>query len=163
MWGTLDQLIVKLGTIYPDVAGQDLSLLTRAFGRPRFIYLTRDDRAGQAVSWARAEQTQFWQEGDRALPGIAPRFDFDQIHELVRTIEAHDAAWWQWFQRVGVSPHVVHYEELARDPVGCTQQILTFLGLETGPGRSIRSERKRQADGINREWLNRYRAAVSRP
>ena len=91
------------------------------------IYLTRDDRAAQAVSWARAEQTHFWQEGDHALAGVTPRFDFDQILEFAETIEAHNASWGQWFVKFDVEPHVVQYEQLARDPVGCKGRFCISL------------------------------------
>lgn len=57
VWGTLDQVVDKLGTVYPDLAGEDVRLLDRAFGRTRFVYLRRDDVLAQAVSWLRAEQT----------------------------------------------------------------------------------------------------------
>jgi trehalose 2-sulfotransferase len=31
MWGTLDEIVTKLGTVHPDLAGADLHLLTRGF------------------------------------------------------------------------------------------------------------------------------------
>jgi LPS sulfotransferase NodH len=157
MWGTLDEIVTKLGGVYPDLSGQDLLLLTRAFRQLRFVYLVRDDTVAQAVSWARAEQTHFWQEGDRALPGVKPHFDFDQIHDLVRTIQAHNAAWQDWFRASGVQPHLVRYEHLVREPSRCTRQILDFLGLQPASECVIRSDRRRQADRLNADWISRYR------
>jgi LPS sulfotransferase NodH len=57
MWGTLDELVVKLGRVFPDLAGDDAGLLERAFGRTGFVFLRRADVVAQAVSWLRAEQT----------------------------------------------------------------------------------------------------------
>ena len=156
MWGTRDEIVSRLGTVYAEIAGQDLALLTRAFGALRFVHLVRRDHVAQAVSWARAEQTHFWHDGDRALPGVNPRFDFDQIHGLAQTIETHNTAWRRWFDRVEVTPHVVDYDQLVSDPVGAVRQILASLGVPLVPERPITSERQRQAESLNDEWIRRY-------
>jgi len=161
MWGTLEEIVTKLGPVYPDLAGADLELLTRASDHTRFVYLWRDDTVAQAVSWARAEQTQFWHEGDTALPRYEPRFDFKQVHALVQTINEHNAAWRDWFAAFDVQPHRVRYEALATDPAGVTRGILHFLGLHLPADRVIVSQHRRQADPINDDWIGRYRAMVS--
>ena len=133
MWGTLDEVIERLGAVYPDSTGADLDLLNRAFGRTSFVYLRREDVLAQAVSWLRAEQVDIWFETDqtpRRQAKQAPQFDFDQIHELVGTINEHDEAWRQWFTSVGVQPHQVWYADLDVDPVGVIRGILEFLGLD---------------------------------
>jgi len=160
MWGTLQEIVTKLGTVYPDLAGADLELLTRAFGRMRFVYLWRDDTVAQAVSWARAEQTHFWHEGDTALPGYEPRFDFELIHTLVQTIDEHNAAWRHWFAAFDVRPELVRYEDLAADPARETRGILDFLGLRLPADQMIVPRHRRQADNLNHDWIARYRAVV---
>jgi LPS sulfotransferase NodH len=161
MWGTLDEMVAKLGPASPDGAGAGagLALLERAFGRTRFVYLRRDDTVAQAVSWARAEQTSFWQDGDTALPGREPRYDHEQIGTLVRTIDEHNAAWREWFAGAGVQPHVVRYEELTADPAGVTRGILEFLDLELPAGMELVPGHRRQADQLNHDWGARYRGA----
>jgi LPS sulfotransferase NodH len=57
MWGTMDEVVAKLGAIDPALARADLELLTSAFGSTRFVHLCRRDTVAQAVSWVRAEQT----------------------------------------------------------------------------------------------------------
>ncbi len=158
MWGTLEEIVTKLGTVYPDIAGVDLELLTRAFGRIQFVYLWRDDTVAQAVSWARAEQTRFWQDGDTALPGHEPRFDFQQIHTLVQTIDEHNAAWRTWFVMFEVQPHLVRYEDLAANPAGVTRAILDFLGLHLSADPVLAPGTRRQADQLNHDWIAQYRA-----
>ncbi|MBV9326405.1 MAG: sulfotransferase domain-containing protein [Chloroflexi bacterium] len=124
----------------------------------RVMWGTLDEIVAQAVSWARAEQTHFWHEGDTPLTGRVPHFDFAQIHDLVHTIDEHNTAWRNWFARFDVRPHVVRYEDLATDPAGVTLGILDFLGLELPVGRTIVSRRQRQADSLNAEWIARYSA-----
>jgi trehalose 2-sulfotransferase len=158
MWGTLDEMVGKLGAVHPDLRspGADLDLLTRAFGRLRFVHCWREDTVAQAVSWARAEQTRFWQQGDAALH--EPRFDFEQIHELVQTIEAHNDAWRKWFTTYSVEPHSVRYEDLTTDIDRVIQGILDFLGLELPAGHAFVPRHRRQADQVNHDWVVRYHA-----
>lgn len=158
MWGTLDEMIAKLGAVHPDLVGADLKLLTRAFGHTRFIHLSREDTAAQAVSWARAEQTNFWQHGDNPLPRHEPRFDFDQIHNLVQTIDEHNAAWQHWFSAFDVQPHLVRYENLTTDMSSAVHGILDFLGLPPLADRTLTPTHDRQADQLNNDWIARYHA-----
>jgi len=161
MWGTMDELVERLATVYPDVAEGgpgDLALLERAFGRTRFVHLRRDDVLAQAVSWLRAEQTGTWYVGDPRGAGGAPSFDAEEIRRICRTVDEHNAAWEQWFASNGVEPHRVRYEDLSADPVGVTTAILGFLGLEPPEGRVITPRHERRADTLNEQWLERYRA-----
>jgi LPS sulfotransferase NodH len=165
MWGTLDELLGKLATGYPDLAGRDVALLTRAFGRTGFVHLRRDDVVAQAVSWLRAEQTGEWFVGGNGEIGGAggggqpPRFDAERLDRLVRTVEEHDAAWRTWFAAAGVRPHRVRYEELRADPVGVTRGVLADLGLDLPAGAVVAPRHARQSDELNAEWERRYRAA----
>ncbi|MFF4877648.1 Stf0 family sulfotransferase [Micromonospora sp. NPDC000668] len=134
MWGTLDEVVDKLARVYPDLAGNDIALLNKAFGRTRFVFVRRDDVLAQAVSWLRAEQTATWfiggngEIGGDAGNGQAPRFDADGITHLIETIKEHNAAWESWFASWGIEPHVVRYEELDTDMVATTHRVLDFPG-----------------------------------
>lgn len=57
MWGTMEEVTSNLRDLYADHASAERDLLTRAFGPTRFICLRRRDVVAQAVSRARAEQT----------------------------------------------------------------------------------------------------------
>ena len=162
MWGTMDEMVAKLGVVHSDRAGADLDLLTRAFGRTRFVHLWRDDTVAQAVSWARAEQTGYWQQGDTVARGAEPRFEFAQVHGLVQTIHEHNQAWRDWFAAFEVQPHRVRYEGLTTDMEGVTNGILDFLGLDLTADRNIEPGHHRQADETNHDWTARYRAIAGR-
>ena len=168
MWGTLDDVVARLGSIHPDIAGSDIGLLRRALGTTRFIHLQRNDVVGQAVSWMRAEQTGLWQEIDRAhLEGSGteppkPHLDLGRIHDLVQTIDAHNVAWREWFASAAVRPHRLRYEDIVVDPVGVTRGLLDFLALEVSPELEIRAHHERLADHLNAQWADRYRARYGR-
>ena len=164
MWGNLDYLVDRLGTVYPASAGDDSDLLNQAFGQTGFIYLHREEVLAQAVSWHRAEQTNVWHQTDQEQskqPEQEPRFEFDQISKLVQMIEEHNSAWWTWFASVGIQPHMVRYEDLDADPVGVACGILDFLGLKIPPGRLIKTRHRRLADELNALWIDRYRAELT--
>lgn len=160
MWGTLDELVDKLGAVHPDLAGDDLGLLHRAFGPVRLVYLRRADAVAQAVSWLRAEQTDVWQDTNgsvRERPEHEPHFDIGRIEGFVQMIEEHNTAWEQWFSSVGVHPHRVLYEDLDADPVAVTGGVLDYLGLAFAPRGEIVGRHRRLADEVSTQWVDRYR------
>ena len=61
MWGSLERMVDGLGRV---PGRPDLLVLEEALGPLTFIHLRREDIAAQAVSWCRAEQTGYWQQGD---------------------------------------------------------------------------------------------------
>lgn len=166
MWGTLDEVVDKLGTVYPELRGDDVALLTEAFGRTRFIFLRRDDVLAQAVSWLRAEQTGVWfidengESDESEVTGQDPKYDAEGIRYFLDTIEEHNAGWEAWFATWGIQPLVLRYEELDADQVGTTLRVLDFLGLRVPEGRAIRARLQRQSDELNRQWIERYRTAL---
>lgn len=164
MWGTMDYLVERLGSVYPASAGDDGDLLNLAFGQTGFIYLYRDDVVAQAVSWHRAEQTHVWHYPDHEeprRPEQEPRFDFDEIRKLAQTVEEHNSAWRGWFSSVGVEPYIVRYEDMDADPVGVAREVLDFLGLKIPPGHLIETRHSRLADELSAQWINRYRAEAT--
>ncbi|SEE18717.1 LPS sulfotransferase NodH [Streptomyces sp. 3213] len=165
MWGTHAELTDRLAGLRPDLAGDELRLLGREFGRIRFVYLRRDDILAQAVSWLRAEQTGVWFVGGKgeigggkATPaGGRPSFDRDAITRTMRTIEEHNAGWERWFEDHAIEPYRVRYEDLSADPSAVTLRVLDHLGLALPAGGRVTPSHQRQADRLNEEWAARYR------
>jgi LPS sulfotransferase NodH len=163
MWGTLHEVVDRLGTIYSDLAGDDLALLNRAFGRPGFVYLRRQDVVGQAVSLFRAEQTDVWHKTDRSDSQQQKqdrRYEFDGIRDMVRMINEHNAAWTQWFASAGLRPFSVLYEDLEADPVEVTRGVLDYLQLELPPDRTIIGHHERLRDELSAEWIVQFQNEI---
>jgi len=156
MWGTMDRITTRLRDAYVDHSATDLELLRRSLGRTRFVNLCREDVVAQAVSWTRAEQTNYWQDADQAPVRSEPRFDFDAIHGFVRLIHEHESAWRTWFATLDIQPHLVLYEDLVADTSGITRSILEFFGLRLPNDLLITHGYRRQADEINLDWTQRY-------
>jgi LPS sulfotransferase NodH len=154
MWGTMHRVV---GGLDAAPRRRDLDVLVDAFGPLGLVHLRRDDVVGQAVSWVRAEQTGYWQEGDRS--SAQPRFDPGHIDDLVWTIRDHNAAWSAWFAQQGVEPHSVTYEDVIGDPRRAARGILDHLGIESPPDWRPVPRQRRQADEVNADWVRRCHAA----
>jgi len=153
MWGTMNLLVDGL-----DPARRrrrDLDVLVDAFGPLQLVHVRREDVVGQAVSWARAEQTGYWQHGD-AAPSGEPRLDLGQINALVNTIHDHNAAWHSWFTEQDADPLVVTYEDLVVDPGQAVHRILRSVGVAPPAGWRPVSSHRRQADEVSADWVRRY-------
>lgn len=149
MWGSMHGLMENLD---PGRGEQsDLKVLNDALGPLLFVHLQRHDVVGQAVSWARAEQSGYWQHGD--VRSGEPRVDLDQVDELVDTIRGHNAAWRAWFADQGVEPVDVAYESVVAAPRDTVVAILDAIGTEVPTGWTPASQHSKQADAINTDWV----------
>ena len=110
----------------PELAELPLpEILYRLFPNLHFVWVTREDKVRQAISWFKARQTGVWgQDQEQSAPklGRAWRlgttlqpgelaFDYDGIAALMRQAEAEDAAIGQFFVTSGIEPFRVVYEE----------------------------------------------------
>jgi LPS sulfotransferase NodH len=154
MWGSLERMMEGLG----GPGQSDVAILERAFGPLTFVHLRREDIVGQAVSWCRAEQTGYWQQGEIELR--APEQDLERTKELVDTIRDHNAAWQSWFDRHEVQPHVVTYEHLVSDGRQVVEGIAAQLGVDVPAQWQPVSPHEKQADELNASWAAALRAAL---
>ncbi|MGH2976768.1 MAG: Stf0 family sulfotransferase [Gaiellaceae bacterium] len=155
MWGYFHELLFELRRLAREYDADDLAVLRSFFPEPRFVWIRRMDVVAQAVSWAKAAQTEQWaahQPSQRE-----PEFDFEQIDALYNLSRVHDGYWCRWFAAHGIEPFSVVYEQLAAEPEDAVHEVLAFLGLEAEAPLSIPANLTRQADAVNGEWIARYR------
>lgn len=129
-----------------------------AFGVPIiWIRIRRTDHVAQAVSYARAAQTLRWRAG--RPESQVPVYDADQIAQFYARIPPENAAWDSYLTALGASPIQVTYEELDSDYEGTIRRVLDAIGaIEVEvPPRQL----SRQADHLNTEWAERFRATLS--
>jgi LPS sulfotransferase NodH len=123
--------------------------------RLSFVYLTRLDLLGQAISHVRAAQTQQWVAQRAALR--EPVYDFEAINaELLRLARAQ--ARWTYFLARNDMP-VVHviYEHLMQNPQLFVDAIARLVGV-TEPATIDASQVRVQVqrDAINDDWRTRF-------
>jgi LPS sulfotransferase NodH len=155
----LDDFIARLQDTHAfgDAGTDILTLLRNAFPRLRFVHIVRRHKLRQALSTARALQTGLWKVQDGKTEVREPQFDAELIEQSLREAERQENIWYTFFQRTGVDPFHVEYEELCHDYEGTVRAVLDFLkislprGSRIGPPVTIR-----QADEISRVWEQRF-------
>ena len=162
MWGYLDDVLARLRSLPGRERLADRSLLESVFPRLQFIWMRREDVVAQAVSWARAIQTNRWHYGDDRDPHGEPVFDFDQIHALAGEAERHTTAWERWFAANGVEPLAITYEALVAEKAAVARRALDFLGLTVPEDAVTGAPTPKQADSLNEDWIRRYRTLLER-
>ena len=162
MWESVSDLSERLGTFYPNLPSDDARLRS-AFGSPVYFHLSREDKAAQAVSRLRAEQSGLWHinadgtERERMKPGQAPVYDFHSLSALVAELEKHDAAWMRWFAQQEIQPVRITYESLSTDPQNTLEIVLSTLSLNTSIAESIVPKTAKFAENDSRDWVRRFR------
>jgi len=127
------------------------------FGPIAWVYMAREDRVAQAVSWARALQTERW--AARQVEKRTPRYSRPLIDRTLRWIEQGEAGWEAWFQQRVVTPIRVTYEGYASAHGPETCRVLKELGIEMELGGIPTPPTRVQRDEINARWCARYRSS----
>lgn len=154
----------QLRALHPNLP-TDAARVEATFGRTRYIHLTRQDKVAQAVSLIRAEQSGLWHrnadgsELERTAPPEALHYDHDAIADQVAEFERFDAEWTAWFADQNITPLVITYDDLSRDPGVELKRALTHLGLPQSHAAPVTPAVAKLADDTNRAWIERYRSA----
>ena len=108
--------------------------LRSVFPNLSYLHVVRQDKIGQAVSAWRAEMsgTWHWPVGSNVTPGY-PDYDFESIKLPLQHSLAEDWLWQRHFQRAGIHPLVISYEEYIQDRLSHLQQIIEHLGVPASP------------------------------
>lgn len=154
MWGHTEDFVSRAHHL-PGLAGADLdTVLGELLGEPELVFVTRRDKAAQAVSLWRAVQTQSWRSGERPNANSVA-YDFDAIDHLVSQLESDERSWGDWFARTGRRPIHVTYDRLDAAPAYTVELVLHALGLPDG--RVSVPRLTRQRDELSAAWIERYR------
>jgi len=172
-WGTqtfdeyLEALLVKktspngvfgVKALYPQLhdafQGRDIHAV---FPGLRFVYVTRADHLRQAVSFARAMQTDKWADHHPArTTDIA--FDADQVKELLDWIEREERLWEGFFDHERSAPLRLIYEEFTSSLDTSVARVLDFLGIEAPMDLRLEPTLTKQADDVSERWVRRYQS-----
>lgn len=138
-----------------EAAERDSEEVQRWKAAAQFVYLDRRDRIGQAVSMARALQSNAWMSFH--APRRAPLFySFDLIGACLDEIRFQSEGWWRWFQANGVRPFVVFYEELCERPTEVAAKVIAHLGGTPSLDRVTIPHVEKQSDGVNQQWIAQF-------
>jgi trehalose 2-sulfotransferase len=158
----------------PELAELPLpEILDRLFPNLHLVWVTREDKVRQAISWFKARQTGVWGQdqrqstpklgrawrlGDDPLQPGELVFDYDGIAALVRQAEAEDAAIGQVFATSGIEPFRVIYEEFTPRYEETILALLRWLGVTPPLDLTLPNPRTvKLADDRTDEWVARFR------
>ena len=122
-----------------------------------YIYISRQDRIAQAVSMAKALQTDAWTSRMEEGPKPVLVYDREMIAHCLVDIERQDLTWRRWFETHNVTPFQVTYDDLTADAAGVVRSIVEFLGVQNDERDEVDvPPAKKQADETNQEWIERF-------
>lgn len=155
--------IEKTGALFPGL-NNDAERFEAAFGDTLFIYLTRENKLEQAISYVKASQTGLWHQApdgtelERLSAPNEPVYDAEEIAQHLEELTALDEGWRDWFTQESFNPLRITYEELSADPTDVLATILGQLGLDSSAAKGIDSGVAKLADAVSRNWVERFLA-----
>jgi trehalose 2-sulfotransferase len=166
MWGYFNGFVDSLRDLQNNAVGSTRTVCEQTFPNlSLWVFMTRQDKVRQAVSLWKAIQNWTWRRdgGDGTLISEELVYSSQAIGHLVRQLEQHDREWMAFFGASGITPHVVVYEQLARDYQETAVGIVRALGID--PAEVAFGERRmsRQSDAVSDEWVARFKAESADP
>jgi len=123
-----------------------------------FVHLERRDLLGQALSHARAVQTQQWTSSSAAQAEAA--YDRDLINNALVQAAREQARWRYYFARNGLAVLHLVYEDITRAPQETVEAVGRLVGLAETPKVDLDQlgELAIQRDALSDEWRARFLA-----
>ena len=129
---------------------------------PRFVYITRRDQVRQAVSFARATQTEQW-ASDHPEPDVKPVYHRDQIQRMLEWIKRDEGSWELYFAHHSISPLPIVYEDFVESVEQTVLRVMDHIGIDRPGGFQLKPPTiERQADELSDEWVERFLSTSGR-
>ncbi len=166
MWPHLRNVLEHLGRLDEFQGKPERAVLQAVFPSPRFVWIRRDDRLAQAISYYRATAGGLWHVGADGVPlhGYARPvrrtipYDYDGIAARLRILEGAEHGWAAFFARNRLRPLVVTYEELSADLRSAALRVLDFMGVRPDQTRIHPVPAlSRMAGAESAAWAERFR------
>lgn len=123
-----------------------------------FIHITRDDVLRQAISFARAQQTNAW-ISDMEPTGDA-YYDYDLFAEKVQNVTQGNANWQAFLAATGSRSLPVTYEQTRDNPQNTLDNIAKFLHVKLAPEegaiQSFQPRVQSKTDDPAADWAERF-------
>jgi trehalose 2-sulfotransferase len=122
-----------------------------------YIYICRRDTVAQAVSMAKAMQTNRWSSMDGEVE-TGLRYDEFLITQCLEEVQRQKIGWLRWFELNNITPFVLSYEDLIADAAGAVGSVVKLLDVQGDEASEIDApEVQKLGDAINIEWAARFR------
>lgn len=157
----------------PDLAELPLAvILSRLFPDLHLVWISRQDKVRQAISWFKARQTGVWGQDEgkeatklgaawRGVDSLQPgelAFDYEGIAALLRQAEDEDAALARFCAESEIPSFHVVYEEFSPRYTETVGELLRWMGIATPVDFALPSPRTvKLADDRTDEWVTHFR------
>jgi LPS sulfotransferase NodH len=150
MWNYLADAVARLRA-WPQLGvtadAADPEVLAAAFPGLGYVWLRREDKLRQAISWWRAAATGQYGLAPGEVPTEPPQFDPDAIGRLLRYAQACETGWRDWFATHSITPLEIVYEDLIEDVDQAARDVAGSLQVPLPPRLGpICPRMQRQAD-----------------
>jgi|TARA_B110000438_G_scaffold23222_1_gene21228 LPS sulfotransferase NodH len=162
MWDNLVGILKKRTD--PRYKEASLEELVKAyFPNAKFIWITRGNKAAQAVSLVKALQTGVWEvrpNGPKPKPrDHTLRYSFLGLEEQREIVAEEENQWASFFEEAGIEPLKISYEAFKADPPKYIAHIRELMGLDPAaeaiPPKAEKEVAKTH-DATNRIWLEKH-------
>jgi LPS sulfotransferase NodH len=126
-----------------------------------FVYLSRNDLLGQAISWARALQTAQYRSTQPAKQDAV--YDSGLIHSRLMAIVRERAQWEAFFARTGIQPLRIVYERFLEDRSSHVKRVADLVDVKNPVVDQLRIDLVIQRDAVTEAWQQRFRAENGDP
>ena len=124
--------------------------------RVPWIRLRRRDRVAQAVSWAKAVQSQQWNSRNQAQ-ATSIQYNYVLIWRLLFKARRYEREWDRWFDALQIEPLELVYEDYVQDLPGTVRRIARHLGRDGDlVCRREETNLEVQRNVENRVWKERF-------
>jgi LPS sulfotransferase NodH len=120
-----------------------------------FVYLSREDLLGQAISSARALQTGQYRSTQRVKQVAI--YNPDLIRSQLVAIVRERGQWEAFFARTGIEPLRIIYERFLEDRLTHVRLVADLMGVENPVIDERRIDLAIQCDAVTEEWRQRFR------
>ncbi|HHJ16200.1 MAG TPA: hypothetical protein ENJ80_05825 [Gammaproteobacteria bacterium] len=140
--------------------GLDFNSLEKLFHSPKYLFVQRNDKLRQAISYVKAMQTRQWaaSEGEVVHKG---RYDYNEICNAVRLLAVEAESWKTYFSNNGISPLVIEYETFVKDAGKGLDAVCQYIGITRDSEPLDETASMKMANAETEEWVDRFLAERS--
>lgn len=135
--------------------------LHRALPDLRFIHLRREDVLGQAISWARAVQTQQYRSTQKIVG--APIYNGPLILDRIHALAALEHYWMVYFARSDLPVLRLTYVEVAEGPSHVASRVARWMDIDAASVKAEEINLVIQRDDLSDGWRRQFLAEHGDP
>jgi len=135
----------------------DFNSLNEMFHSPKYIFVQRNDKLRQAISFVKAMQTKQWavREGEAVHEG---QYDYPAIRSAIQRMNEEENSWKTYFSENKVEPWVIEYETFVRDPGKSLSDVYRYLGVVCDVHQLKKVSGVKMANAGTEDWVARFLA-----